>query len=249
MKIYRFYLVLLCFVVSQNSFAQDPILFEGIWELESITLNGETYFPPSNDEVEEVGLYFMEANNGNPDTIAGSVCDSFIASVTFQETDGGLPTFMIGDDYVTTFGMCDLSENANFESVYFTFYLYADAAMDPFEYFTTFSGDDGATLDIMSSAGDVAIYNRAALSTSDFTKPSFTIYPNPSSDQLYIEAQQETGDYTITVFDVQGKQQLTTSKEVLGSNPLDIQNWASGVYFVRFESQNGVITTQRFIKK
>ena len=250
MKIYRFFLVLVCFVISQNILAQDPLLFEGIWELESITIDGEEFFPPSNEEVETVTLEFLEENsggNGLPETIMGSVCDIFSASVTFQELDGGLPTFMIGDDYVTTLANCNTSENSNFQNVYFTFY---EASLsDPFEYFTTFSGDDGATLDVMSSAGDVAIYNRAALSLNEVTQASFTIYPNPSSDQLYIEAQQETGDYTITVFDMQGKQQLATSKEVLGSNPLDIQNWASGVYFVRFESQNGAITTQQFIKK
>ena len=237
-------------VVSQNSFAQDPLLFEGIWELESITLDGETYFPPSNEEVETVTLEFLEENSGGnmlPETVIGAVCDAFSASVTFQETDGGLPTFMIGDDYVTTFGMCDLSENANFQNIYFTFY--EASLLDPFQYFTTFSGDDGATLDVMSSAGDVAIYNRAVLSLNEVTQTPFVIYPNPSSDQLYIKTQQETEDYTITVFDMQGKQQLTTSKVMLGSNPLDIQNWASGVYFVHFESQNGVITTQRFIKK
>lgn len=214
--------------------------------METITLNGEEFFPPSNDEVDEVTLVFLEENSGNnglPETIIGSVCDTFSASVTFQETDGGLPTFRFGDDYGTTLGGCDISENQNFQNIYFAFY--ETSLSDPFEYFTTFSGDDGATLDVMSSAGDVAIYNRAVLSLNELTQPPFVIYPNPSSDQLYIETQ----DYMITVFDMQGKQQLRTSKEALGANPLDIQNWTSGVYFVRFESQNGAITTQRFIKK
>lgn len=249
MKIYRFFLMILCFVISQHSFAQDPILFEGIWELESITLNGEVFFPPSNDEVAEVTLSFLEENSGNselPETIIGSVCDAFSASVIFQEADSSLPTFMFGDDYVTTLGECSEDINQNFQNIYFTFY--EASLLDPFEYLIEFLGNNPALI-ITSSNGDTATYGNPILSVSDVETPSFSIYPNPSSDQLYIETNQEMGDYMMTVFDMQGKQQLTTPKEMLGANPLDIQNWASGVYFVRLENQKGVMTIQRFIKK
>lgn len=246
MKIYRFLLILICFIVSQNILAQDPLLFEGVWELESITIDGEEFFPPSNEEVDSVDLIFEEANNGNPDMIIGSVCDAFSASVTFQEPDESLPTFMIGDDYVTTLVNCDTSENGNFQNVYFTFY--ETSLSDPFEYLIEFLGNNPALI-ITSSNGNVAVYGNPTLSASNFLKPSFSIYPNPVQDQLYINTNQDAGNYTITVFDIHGRSYITTSKEKLGSNALQIQEWASGVYFIRIEDQNGVMTTKRFIKK
>ncbi|MFC4635347.1 T9SS type A sorting domain-containing protein [Dokdonia ponticola] len=246
MTIYRFFLVLLCFVVSQNSFAQDPILFEGVWELESITIDGEEFFPPSNEEVDSVDLIFEEANNGNPDMIIGSVCDAFSASVTFQEADGSFPSFMIGDDYVTTLANCDTSENQNFQNIYFAFY--ETSLSDPFEYSLEFLGNNPALI-ITSSNGYVAIYGNPILSLNGFNKPSFSIYPNPAQDQLFIDTHKISEAYTITIFDVQGKQLVQTSEKSFEVTPIQIQNWASGVYFVRLESQNGVMTTQRFIKK
>lgn len=246
MKIYRFLLILICFIISQNILAQDLILFEGVWELESITIDGEEFFPPSNEEVDSVDLIFEEANNGNPDMIIGSVCDAFSASVTFQEADGGFPTFMIGDDYVTTLANCDTSENQNFQGMYFTFY---EASLsDPFEYDLIALGES-IYLTVFSSNGDTAYYSNPTLSASDFIKPSFSIYPNPVQDQIFIGADQTIQAYTITVFDVQGKQLVQTSKKALGANPIQTQDWTSGIYFVRLESQNGAITTQRFIKK
>lgn len=246
MKIYRLLLVLLCFIVSQNILAQDPILFEGTWELESITIDGEEFFPPSNDEVEEVGLNFLEENSGLPETIISYVCDGFSASVTFQEADGGFPTFIIGDDYVTTLANCDTPENQDFQNIYFTFY---EASLsDPFEYTIEFLGES-PLLTVYSSSGDAAVYGNPILSASNFVTPSFSIYPNPAQEQLFIDVYQISEAYTITVFDVHGRQQVQTSKKTLGANPIHIEDWAPGVYFVRLESQDGMITTERFIKK
>ena len=244
MKTFRLFASVLCFIVSQSIFAQDPLLFEGKWALYSLEIDGEQFLPPSNDEVEFVDLVFVEADNGVPDAIIGVVCDSFYAGVTFEEI-GGAYTFMIGDDYVTTLGECSESENGIFQNRYFTFY--ETSISDPFEYSIVFLGNY-PTLHVVASNGDTADYGNRILSASDFIKPSFSVYPNPTSDQLYIDTDQGTGDYTITVFDIQGKQRITTSKEKLGSNPLQIQNWASGVYFIRIENQNGIVTTKRFIK-
>lgn len=247
MKIYRFFLVLLCFVVSQNSFAQDPLLFEGTWELESLTIDGEQFSPPSNEEVESIALFFQEESAGGPYSFDTYVCNGLFGNVTFEDGGNGVnPSFSIGE-YSITLLFCDFSENEVFENQYFTFYVYSEAAMSPFEYYIEFLGNS-PTLVVVASNGDVALYNNPSLSVNDFIKPSFSVYPNPTSDQLYITTDQDAGDYTITVFDIQGKQHITTSKEKLGTSPLQIQDWGSGIYLIRIEDQNGVVTTKRFIK-
>jgi hypothetical protein len=244
MKIYRFFLVLLCFVVSQNSFAQYPVLFEGTWVLESLTIDGEEFFPPSNDEVESIDLIFEEADDNSPHFFDTYVCNSFLSTITFEDESGMLPSFLLGD-YGITLIFCDLAENEIFENQYFDFYL--NAIEDPFEYIIEFLGNN-PLLTVVASNGDIAIYGNPTLSASDFIKPSFSIYPNPAQDQLHIAPSQELLDYTMTIFDIHGRQLVTTSKEKLGTSPLQIQDWTSGVYLVRIEDQNGITTTKRFIK-
>ncbi|WP_299214426.1 T9SS type A sorting domain-containing protein [uncultured Dokdonia sp.] len=247
MKNFRWFLGILPFLISQSILAQDPLLFEGEWVLYSLEINGEQFVPESNNEVEFIKLLFEESTNDNPDTpysILGTVCDSFFSSVIFEESD--FSTFMLGDDYVTTLANCDTSENQNFQNRYFSFY--ETSISDPFEYSIVFLGNN-ATLHVIASNGDIADYGNTVLSTSDFVKPSFSVYPNPAQDQLFIETHQISEAYTITVFDVNGKQKVQTSKKTLEANPLQIQHWASGIYFVQLKSQDRIVSTKRFIKK
>ncbi|WP_299675801.1 T9SS type A sorting domain-containing protein [uncultured Dokdonia sp.] len=238
MKTYRFFLVLLCFVVSQNSFAQDPLLFEGEWELYSLEVNGEQFLPESNDEVESIQLIFEEENDNNPNYFNTYVCNSFLGSVIFNNN-----TFTL-DDYGITLIECELAENTIFENQYFNFYL--NTISDPFQYSIEFLGDN-ATLHVIASNGDTADYGNSLLATSDFIKPFFSIYPNPVQDQLHVQINSQE-DYTVSVFDMLGRTLMTTSKEALETSPIDVQNWKSGIYFLRMEDQNGRVTIKRFIK-
>ena len=245
---YRFLIIVLCCFFSQNSFAQDPTLFEVTWVLESLTIDGEEFLPPSNAEVAAVELIFVEANNGDSDTAVGCVCDCFSGSVAFDESTDSPSTFMIGDDYVTTLANCNESENEIFQNRYFTFH---EASLtDPFEYVTTYGdNEDEISLEVISSTGDIALYNNATLAVSDTKVTTFSIYPNPAQEQLYIDSDRYTGGYTITVFDIQGKQLMSTSKDILGIHPIAIQDWRAGIYLIKIEDVSGAVTTKRFIKK
>jgi hypothetical protein len=121
MKIYRFFLVLLCFVVSQNSFGQDPLLFEGTWELYSLEIDGEQFLPPSNEEVEAVILSFQEENESGLSSMSTNVCNALLGYLTFEE-EGMPPSFLLYDPGETLI-FCDIPENSIFEDQYFTFYL------------------------------------------------------------------------------------------------------------------------------
>lgn len=246
MKIYRFLVIMLCFFFCQNTFAQDPTLFETTWTLLSVTVNGEEFFPPSNEEVPSVELIFEEDVSGVPFTMSGCVCDCLYGEPTFQEPSNSLPTMDISN-FTTTLAGCDEGGNGVFQGRYFSFFV--NALDDPFEYFTTFIDDDNIALEIISSTGDIAIYNGATLSVSDFKTPSFSIYPNPAQEHLYINADQYIGEYTIAIFDIQGRQLLSTSKDILGIRPIAIQDWRAGIYLVKIEDASGTITTKRFIKK
>ena len=243
MKKYQIIIALMCFIVSQSIFAQDPILFEGTWKLESLILDGEEFLPPFNDEVDTVGLIFEDEEG--TDIFNSWVCNSFFASINFEEGGNGNDfSFSFTEDYAITLIECDLTENIVFENQYFNFYL--NTIQDPFGYFIEIP-EEVITLVVIASNGDIAVYTNDSLSLSENTLSSLSIYPNPTQDQLYVQVDNQE-DYTITVFDILGRKLMTTSKETTGVSSIQVQDWASGMYFIHVENQNGNIVTKRFVK-
>ena len=75
---------------------------------------------------------------------------------------------------------------------------------------------------------------------------TFNIYPNPVSDNLYIETEAEVIE--VVVYDVYGRQQVAETPSHQGNLTIDVTNLNSGVYFVKVVTENGE-AVQRFIKK
>ncbi len=248
MKQIRFFLIGLVSVFSLEIHAQEPILFEGRWILESLFIDGETFFPPSNPEVQFIDLLFEE-DNGNLDTIIGCVCDCFAGEVTFQEGNGSPPTFIIAN-YTETLGGCfgsdeEVAENTDFQNRYFTFY--ESSIADPFEYIIVFLGDN-VSLEVYSSSGDVAIYGNPSLSVQDFITPTVSIFPNPIEDVLNITSDTAIGAYRMTIFDLYGRK-VSISEIASTNHEIHTQDWGSGIYLLQIERTNGITTTKKLIKK
>ncbi|WP_452231735.1 FG-GAP-like repeat-containing protein [Lacinutrix sp. MEBiC02595] len=85
------------------------------------------------------------------------------------------------------------------------------------------------------------------LSVSEFNTNTFSVYPNPTENQLTITS--KTPLSAITIFDINGRK----IKDVKLSNhtlqyQLDVANLSNGMYFVELVSENSH-ETQKFIKK
>lgn len=88
----------------------------------------------------------------------------------------------------------------------------------------------------------IDIYN---LSNENFIKPEFTIFPNPADDELHIKSNQTTiQDFEI--FDLNGKRLMQSGFN--DRQPINIKKLPQGLYFIKIQSINGIITT-KFIKK
>ncbi|MCX6227422.1 MAG: alpha-amylase family glycosyl hydrolase [Bacteroidia bacterium] len=79
-------------------------------------------------------------------------------------------------------------------------------------------------------------------------RPGITIYPNPASDWLYIDAQGfRSGETSVRIFDLQGRQVLAESNmwiqasEVLS---LDISGLDEGLYFIEVQSNHGKLVAR-----
>ncbi|WP_312418805.1 T9SS type A sorting domain-containing protein [Epilithonimonas sp.] len=89
------------------------------------------------------------------------------------------------------------------------------------------------------------LYNSSYLSTYDFaTKEFITIYPNPSTDFIFIKSKISYNSYKVV--DFSGR---IVQKGVINNNKIDIRKVLSGKYLLEISDNNGALNTSNFVKK
>ena len=102
-----------------------------------------------------------------------------------------------------------------------------------------FADADNPTSGRSSGTGNIIIDDivfefDSGLSSGDYNKVDFVMYPNPASKTVYLESAQRISK--VTVFDITGKQVLTSSK--LSNNALNVSALKSGLYLMQVEDAN-----------
>lgn len=84
-------------------------------------------------------------------------------------------------------------------------------------------------------------------STEQSIKDDFHIYPNPFVDQIEVIVDENFIDAGITIYDVKGSivYQGKIKKDSLRTV---LKDMTSGVYFLRFKNEKGVVTTKKVVK-
>ncbi len=90
----------------------------------------------------------------------------------------------------------------------------------------------------------IAWYKNLILGVSEYDIERLTIYPNPVSNLLQIQANGQNIT-SVTVFDVMGKEVITVLD---GFQELDFSTMARGLYVLKIETENG-ITTKKIVKE
>mgnify|MGYP002713016816 FL=1 len=231
-----FYIVM--FQIGALSFAQDPQLVGVDWYLHNLSIGGNNYIPPSNDEVNFVSLNFFE-----PDQMETMVCDVLSADVNFT----GLDQFNLFNAG-STFDDCQIQANTDFEILYLDNFFEAHLN-DDFNYFIEIDGNDDKILTITNSSNDQAIYGDHILSSQDFYSSQFAIIPNPAKNELFLTSKYTSGTLTLKIFNIEGKLLSTQTLEVANKTSIDVSQLMSGIYFLNIEDENGNSTIKKFIKQ
>lgn len=95
-------------------------------------------------------------------------------------------------------------------------------------------------------AGTQFSETECTIGVEDYLLETIEIFPNPVVDVLAIQNSEQLVLDTITVYDILGKKMMTLTDT--SSATIDIQFLPSGVYFVRMELGNAVIT-KKVLKK
>lgn len=231
-------IIILSLFVYISTYAQDPQLFESTWYLQKVTIDGNDSFPPSNEELSSVPLYFNEANM----LLETSVCNVGNGEIEFDNTN---VDFSFINGLAVTLLPCDIEDNNVFETIYFDFYL--NEITEPFSYSIVDEGNGSKILTITNSSGDEAIYSSVLLSIIDFSKKPISIYPNPVSTTLNIPKHIKVLNSKIKIIDTFGKV-LNEYIVVENSTEINVANLNTGIYFLQFTELNGSKSVVKFIK-
>jgi hypothetical protein len=106
------------------------------------------------------------------------------------------------------------------------------------------NGNDGWYID------DIVIYNCSqtlSINDLDFLNKNINIYPNPSEGVFTIKMKNIL-DFHYEIFDISGK--LITNKidVTVNSFEINLSKYSKGIYFLKLQSNKGVITKKLIIK-
>tara|TARA_R100000353_G_scaffold43121_1_gene34539 strand:- start:92725 stop:93510 length:786 start_codon:yes stop_codon:yes gene_type:complete len=239
--LYFFYLLLVCY----TSFSQDPQLAGVDWYLQDLIVIGQNYPPPYNDEVQNVEARFYAISNG--DSVNGFstfVCTSLSGLVEYSSNNHD---FNFLEPLEVTLMVCNLQVNQDFEAVYFPFF--DDESGNLYNYTITTDSNENKTLVVTSNTGDQAIYGNQPLSNQDFSVPQFSIPPNPAKNELFITAQNTTGNLKIKIFNIEGKLLNTQNINLQAQSTIAISQLLSGLYFLNIEDDSGNTIIKKFVKE
>ncbi len=85
------------------------------------------------------------------------------------------------------------------------------------------------------------------LNTIEFEKSGFSLYPNPSSDTVFIKSTTDVMASSIELFDMSGKLLLSQKVDSTPENSISVSNLAKGVYIIAIETSQGKKVTTKLV--
>ncbi|GAB5399453.1 MAG: hypothetical protein Aureis2KO_10380 [Aureisphaera sp.] len=223
--------------ITMQSQAQDQRLFDDLWYLTQISVDGQVIAAPNNAEVNNIHLDLENLSPPNQD-FQTQVCGFLAGNASYSTT---LPEFSISG-LIQSVVMCDDPDNNIFQQQYYDIYL--DNNSDPYVYSIQDNGNGDLELTITAVNGDQAFYSNQTLSVSDISALRLEITPNPVSERLLI-AVPNTRIEKFSVFDLNGKMVM---QQANNDDTLFVGGLPSGVYFLEASTETQSVI-QKFVKK
>jgi len=95
---------------------------------------------------------------------------------------------------------------------------------------------------------DVSLANCTSLSVDEFNTNDYKIYPNPTSDLLFVKTSKSFGEVVMTLTDLNGRQIFSKKVNLFDVVELDINQLQSGLYILNIKGQD-IDVNEKIIKK
>lgn len=224
-KIIKVLLLLSCMTLK----AQVAPILDYIWTIEKIVIDNDTTYAETNFFDEYEILYIQ-----NDETYYSLIFVILVSDLSFDDNEQSFD--LVNPAIQTETPPEGITTIGNL----FMFNFCAEInspTNNPFLYDFRNEGDI-IYLDITNSEGDVATFWASTLSSSNFEAQHFSIYPNPVTNQLYIESQEAF--QRVEVFTINGKRILEANYQE--NQPMDVSSLPSGMYILKIETENGSVT-------
>lgn len=104
----------------------------------------------------------------------------------------------------------------------------------------------GAFTEGIINSGKAYTFNLENLSTTSFEKSDISIFPNPTASTITVQNNSLIQPKSYELFSITGKSLQTSSLE---NNIISLENFQSGIYFLKIGFDNGLFETHKIIKK
>ena len=223
---------------SSNLYAQDPQLFENLWYLHDLIVDGQSHIPPINSEIPFVASEFFEDG-----TLYTEICD--YGGAGMLEYIGVNGFSILEMNFLQGGCHTNYPINEDYAGLYLNFWYSIDNEIASYQ--ITINGEI-RTLIITSPNNDFSVFkNEILLSLDSFSKSKFIIYPNPAEEILFVN-NNFNQKVTVNVFDMNGKL-LQRQYIEAGLSQIDIKQLQTGLYFMILESETGERVNKKFVKK
>jgi hypothetical protein len=144
--------------------------------------------------------------------------------------------------FTSTTNDCGIQQHNFFENEYFGF-------ISGGYWYTITQDNEGLVLTLESGLFGYAIFKSYPLSTSDFQKNEFQLYPNPVKDKLFISATNPADILKFKIFNIEGKLLNNQTLMLENQTSINVSQLSKGIYFLNIEDENGRIEVKKFLKE
>lgn len=236
-------LFLLTIFISESLTAQtvkDQIL-ANTWYLTEINIDGETYIPPTNEEMHTITMG-VEPENEVMYWFHSEVCSSTMGGFISWFSNYQFNFF----DFAGGF-QCTIPENQDFEYLY-AYFLGGGSADEILDCSIIQNTEGNLILTILNESGNTATYNNQQMAVNDVDARHINIYPNPVKGALIIDNNSELKSGKVRITDVSGR--LIYQQKIKNlKTEVNIVSFPMGIYFVSVEDNGKIIKTEKIVKK
>ncbi|WP_300569458.1 PQQ-dependent sugar dehydrogenase [Flavobacterium sp.] len=112
--------------------------------------------------------------------------------------------------------------------------------------FSTFGeGNNGELYIAAINNGTIYKIIDTSLGVAEFDKTQFSVFPNPTKSEVYIQKSNDNYPTEIAIFDLNGKLLVSQKTENLPINTVNTENLASGLYLMTIKNNLGVHFTHK----
>lgn len=254
MDLRRLVICLFGVLFSFQSYAQQEDLLDKTWYLDKLVMNEDTIYNPTREDHEldlASTIYFNSENDGAID-FGGCPGEYHFIDMVFDETEnffntsgiGGFPFQFCSDFYHYFEGLRE------FTDLYFYDFFYGYGVDGEVSIYYAVYNDANfiQTLILTNPDGYEAHYNNVHLSTTDFKSLSFSVSPNPVSDQLLIRLEDVPTSVKLEIYDMHGR--VIHRLDVYEAEiQLGVSEYSSGVYFIKLTGDSGNTQVAKFVKR